>query len=127
MKTPRTSRTVEPHGMADQPRMERRLLAVSLECLPLILLVGVFLVFSALAPGFHTSVNLRNILVQSSSVAIVAVGMTYVLLTGGIDLSVGSIMFLAAAVAGRLALGDWISGLGPVPVGLVVASSWSSG
>jgi len=48
--------------------------------------------------------NLVNILVQSSSAAIVACGMTLVLLTAGIGLSVGSIMLVSAAVAGKMVL-----------------------
>jgi ribose transport system permease protein len=76
----------------------------------------VILVFSVLSPAFRTGATARNILVQSSSVAIVATGMTFVLLTAGIDLSVGAIMFVAAAVAGRLVLGGWAPGLDPIPV-----------
>ena len=83
---------------------------------PWVLFAIVVVTFSVLSPGFRTPGNARNILVQSSSVAIVATGMTFVLLTAGIDLSVGAIMFVAAAVTGRLVLGDFIPGLGPVPV-----------
>jgi ribose/xylose/arabinose/galactoside ABC-type transport system permease subunit len=58
--------------------------------------------FAALAPSFATGQNIVNILVQSSSAAIVAAGITFVLLTGGIDLSVGAVMFLGAAICGKL-------------------------
>jgi ribose transport system permease protein len=57
-----------------------------------------------------------NILVQSSSTVIVATGMTFVMLTAGIDLSVGAVMFLSAALAGHLVLGGWAEGAGPIPV-----------
>jgi ribose transport system permease protein len=87
---------------------------------PTVLFALVILTFCALAPGFRTLGNARNILVQSSSVAIVATGMTFVLLTAGIDLSVGAIMFVAAAVAGRLVLGGWLPGVDPIPVWLAV-------
>ena len=60
--------------------------------------------FAVTAPGFASWRTLQNIAVQSSSIGIVAAGMTLVLLTAGIDLSVGSVMFLSAAVAGKLAL-----------------------
>jgi ribose transport system permease protein len=72
-----------------------------------LLCMVVFLVFGWLSPKFLEASNLVNILVQSSSLAIVAVGMTFVLLTAGIDLSVGSVMFIAAAVAGKLLLNGW--------------------
>lgn len=69
---------------------------------PVILFVTVFGGFAALSREFLTIENLVNILIQSASIGIVATGITFVLLTGGIDLSVGSIMFLSAAVAARL-------------------------
>ena len=68
----------------------------------LVLFVFVLAVFSAMSPRFLTVDNLTNLLVQSSSTIVVATGMTFVLLTAGVDLSVGAIMFVTAAVAGKL-------------------------
>ncbi|MBX9628468.1 MAG: ABC transporter permease [Gemmataceae bacterium] len=70
-------------------------------------LAAVAAVFAALSPQFLTAGNLINVLIQSSAVGIVATGMTFVLLTAGIDLSVGSVMFLGAAVCGVLVGGGW--------------------
>lgn len=67
----------------------------------MLLVVGA--VFSVLSPRFLDPANLVNIVVQCASVGIVATGMTFVLLTAGIDLSVGAIMFVSAAVAGKMA------------------------
>ncbi|HEU5078492.1 MAG TPA: ABC transporter permease [Opitutaceae bacterium] len=61
--------------------------------------------FGLSTPAFLTKENLLNIGVQAAPVGIVATGMTFVLLTGGVDLSVGAAMFVAAAVAGKLLLG----------------------
>ena len=58
--------------------------------------------FSLLSPRFLEGPNLVNIVVQSASLGILATGMTFVLLTAGIDLSVGSLMFVSAALAGKL-------------------------
>ena len=59
-----------------------------------------------LTPNFATAANAVNILWQVSSVVLVAVGMTLVIATGGIDLSVGSVMAIAGAVvATQLGLG----------------------
>jgi len=80
-------------------------LTVVLRNTSIILLIAVFVVFGILSPEFRTTTNLINILIQSASPAIVAIGMTLVLLTAGIDLSVGAIMFITAAVAGKMALG----------------------
>lgn len=75
---------------------------------PVVLGATVLAVFGALSPSFLAPANLLNVLVQASGTAIVAAGMTFVLLTAGVDLSVGSIMFVAAAVGGKLLLAhDW--------------------
>jgi ribose/xylose/arabinose/galactoside ABC-type transport system permease subunit len=50
-------------------------------------------------PGFASAGNLWNVLLQVAEVLLVAVGMTLVIATGGVDLSVGSVMALAGAVA----------------------------
>ncbi|MEZ0348929.1 MAG: ribose ABC transporter permease [Thermus sp.] len=68
------------------------------------------LVLSLLSPYFLTPSNLLNILRQVSINAILALGMTVVILKGGIDLSVGSLLALAGAMAAGLA----IAGLSPV-------------
>jgi ribose transport system permease protein len=73
---------------------------------PVALFGAVLAVFGLLSPSFLTPANLLNVLVQASSTAIVATGMTFVLLTAGVDLSVGSIMFVAAALGGKLLLGQ---------------------
>jgi ribose transport system permease protein len=81
--------------------------STALDLAPLVILAVLAAVFGALSPRFLTADNLINILVQSSSAAVVAVGMTFVLLTGGIDLSVGMTMFLGAALCGRLVAAGW--------------------
>jgi ribose/xylose/arabinose/galactoside ABC-type transport system permease subunit len=68
----------------------------------LIGLVVLCAVLWALTPFFFTVSNLLNIAQQTSINAIVAVGMTYVILSGGIDLSVGSIVALSGVVLGTL-------------------------
>jgi ribose transport system permease protein len=72
----------------------------------LIGLVLIVVVISILNPSFLAPSNLFNILRQVSINALIAFGMTFVILTGGIDLSVGSILALSSAiVAGMLAGG----------------------
>ncbi|AAM23506.1 ribose transport system permease protein [Caldanaerobacter subterraneus subsp. tengcongensis MB4] len=69
----------------------------------LIGLLGLIIAFSILSPRFLDYYNLTNVLRQTSLNAIMAVGMTFVILTGGIDLSVGSILaFSSAVTAGML-------------------------
>ena len=65
-------------------------------------LVALSFVLWVLTPHFLTVSNLLNVAQQTSINAIVAVGMTFVILSGGIDLSVGSIVALAGVVLGML-------------------------
>ena len=70
----------------------------------LIGLVVILLVFALLAPGFISERNLLNILQQSSLNACLALGMTLVIVSGGIDLSVGPTAALSAVISGSLLL-----------------------
>lgn len=88
-------------------RDRERMAVAMLRAAPALLFLAAIVGFGLWSPRFLTVANGVNILIQSSAVAIVAAGMTFVLLTAGIDLSVGSIMFLAAIAAGKLALGGW--------------------
>lgn len=60
------------------------------------------LVVAILNPRFLSMMNILNILRQTSINAIIAAGMTFVILTGGIDLSVGSVLAFTGAVAAAL-------------------------
>lgn len=64
--------------------------------------VALFLVFSALTSTFYQPSNLIDIMLQSSINAVIAVGMTLVIMTRGIDLSVGSVVGLSSMVAADL-------------------------
>jgi len=79
----------------------------------LALLIAIALSF--LSPYFLTTANLLNLLDQSVVVGIVAIGMTFVILTGGIDLSVGSVAGLTGVVLG-LALQQF-----DIPVSIALA------
>ena len=76
----------------------------------LILLV-ILVWFAMLSPDFLTVNNLLTVALQTSLIALVAIGMTFTIITGGIDLSVGSTAalagVLAAGAATRLGLGTY--------------------
>ena len=80
-------------------------LLATLNSAPIALFGVVLLVFGLLSPAFLAPRSLLNVVVQSSPTAIVATGMTFVLLTAGVDLSVGATMYLVAAVGAKLVLG----------------------
>jgi ribose/xylose/arabinose/galactoside ABC-type transport system permease subunit len=63
-------------------------------------LAGLCALLTALTPHFLTVSNLLNVAEQTAINAIIAVGMTFVILSGGIDLSVGSIVALSGVVLG---------------------------
>ncbi len=79
----------------------------------LTLLIAIAL--SLASPYFLTASNLYNLMDQSVVVGIVAIGMTFVILTGGIDLSVGSVMGLTGILLG-LALREF-----PIPIAIFLA------
>jgi ribose transport system permease protein len=82
----------------------------------LIALVVEATIFSVLSPYFFTAENLLNVTLQISITAIIAVGMTFVILTGGIDLSVGSMVAFAGVIGATLAKLPL-----PFPLAMIVA------
>ncbi|GAA5230486.1 ABC transporter permease [Arthrobacter cryoconiti] len=81
----------------------------------LILCLGLFIA----TPDFLTGPNLLNIGIQVSTVAVLAFGMTFVIVAGGIDLSVGSVAALSAMVSSWLYVGSGVSGWIALIAGLV--------
>jgi ribose/xylose/arabinose/galactoside ABC-type transport system permease subunit len=73
---------------------------------PLIFLLGMMIVFALLEPRFLDPTNLFNVMRQISITGLIALGMTFVILTAGIDLSVGSILALAGIIAAAVAKGS---------------------
>ena len=74
--------------------------------LPVVIVV-LIIVGMIIKPGiFLTSDNLLNVLTQASITGIIAIGMTFVIATGGIDLSVGSALAAASIAECRRHLGD---------------------
>lgn len=70
----------------------------------LVALLVIGLVFSFLTPTFLTMSNLQNIAVQSSITAILGIGMTLIIISGGIDLSIGPIVALVTVVVATILL-----------------------
>src|SRR5882672_5616697 len=79
-----------------------RALLFALRARAVVVLVALIILFSVLAPSFLTTNNLSILAKHVAISAILAIGMTFVVLTGGIDLSVGSVAGLGGMVAGYL-------------------------
>jgi len=65
-------------------------------------IIAIIIIMSFASPVFMTSKNIINIIRQISINGIIAVGMTFVILTGGIDLSVGSVVAITSVICGYL-------------------------
>lgn len=89
-------------------------------------LIVIFVVFSLASPYFFTGRNLLNIVDQITVLGILAIGGTAVIITGGIDLSVGSVLALSTMVLGYLAHDGgqpmWIAMVVSVMVGAIAGA-----
>lgn len=95
-------------GRAGRAAFRQRFLAV------LVLLVGVFVFFSLSQGRFFTSGNIDALLTSASILWMVSIGLTFVMLTGGFDLSLGSLLALSG-----IALGKFVTGAG-LPIWLAI-------
>jgi ribose/xylose/arabinose/galactoside ABC-type transport system permease subunit len=95
-----TTTTAPAAVMVDRRQHRRERLAEALQQHGAVAVLALLLVVGGLSfDTFATADNLTNVLVQGSFLAIVALGMTFVILTGGIDLSVGSVFALGGVLA----------------------------
>src|ERR1700730_17016430 len=115
----------ENRGIADQAKLkgsERPAKAVLQRVLREagigIALLVLIAIFSATAPHFMDESNVTKILTQITTNLFMATGMTFVILIGGIDLSVGSVMALCAMVAGLVLKSESL----PVPIAIAAAA-----
>lgn len=79
-----------------KPRLGRR------ELFTILLLVAEVLIFSIVSPNFLSLSNLRSVLRNSTDMAVISIGMTMVILMGGVDISVGSALGVVAIIVGWL-------------------------
>ncbi len=86
-----------------------------------LVLVILFVIFSLTADNFFSLQNMQNILRQIAITAIVGIGMTMVILIGGIDLSVGSVVLFSAAVMNSLIFNGILPAGPAIIVGLIAA------
>jgi rhamnose transport system permease protein len=78
--------------------------------------IALALVLAAVTPGFFARDNLSDLFLANMPVLIIALGMTVVILTGHIDISVGSLFAVCAVISGVLAKAGW-----PMPLVVVAA------
>ncbi|MFQ5654654.1 MAG: ABC transporter permease [Planctomycetota bacterium] len=83
-------------------------------------LLSELILFSVLSDDFFSIDNQLNVLRQNAAITIVAAGMTFVILTGGIDLSVGSLMALAAVACAEGMIGIGVDPAAGIPLAVLV-------
>jgi ribose transport system permease protein len=124
VSAPEIQSTVE-EGFTKRP-LGKRLVGANTFWIALVL-VALIIVFSVLAPdAFPTVYNFQLLLIETAVLLVLSVGMTFVIITSGIDLSVGSVLIFAGMVGGKtmeaMSGGDAAgAGWGVIIVGLVVA------
>lgn len=114
-----TTASAELAASRPRPDAMRTPVALLLRLRTVIALVIVLIFFAVAAPNFLSSANFLIMARHIAITAILAIGMSYVILTGGIDLSVGSTAGLAGMAAGWLIL----NGLVLEPLGVVIYPS----
>ncbi|MFL5825932.1 MAG: ABC transporter permease [Thermoleophilaceae bacterium] len=87
-----------------------------------LILVGLIVVFSALQyTSFVSASNARNIATDAAVLLVLAVGMTYVIITAGIDLSIGAVLVFSGVVSARLMNSVGGNNWGTILIGLAAA------
>ena len=90
---------------------------------PIIFLILLILIFSSLHPRFLHPLNIFNVMRQISITGLIALGMTFVIIVRGIDLSVGSLIALCGLVGAVIAKGGLVERFS-VGVGTELANPW---
>jgi ribose transport system permease protein len=84
--------------------------------------IGLIIIFSLTADHFFSLPNMQNILRQVAITSVVAIGMTMVILIGGIDLSVGSVVLFSAVVMNSLLFNEILPAVPAIIVGVLAAT-----
>ncbi len=114
-----TSPVPEPAAEATRRKELTRSLIQTAGMLPVLIVICVL--FAFLTPNFLSENNLINVIRQASINIVLAAGMTFVILTGGIDLAVGSVLALTAVIAMVVSLIPSLSWTA-VPVALLLGA-----
>ena len=116
-----------PSIAADHPpptyRLRRSLAAYGQELIIFGAIVLLFIVVGSINPRYWSETNLISTFVGNAYIAVAAIGMSMVIISGNIDVSVGSLIGVLATIAGTLAVAGfpiWVCWLVPIFVGMAV-------
>lgn len=126
METNETAGTTAMPNASGEPIRNAGRLELVKRSFPLAMLVLLIVIFSILSPRFLTFSNLLIVLQQGTVLLVAALGMTFVIMAGSIDLSVGSIVALAALVTALTA--DRLGAAAIVPaIAVGAVAGWING
>lgn len=114
-----------PRRAASTGAFSRIASAYGQELIILAAIVLLFAVVGTIAPRFTSQTNLTSIFVGNAYIAVAAIGMSMVIISGHIDVSVGSLIGVLATISGTLAVAGypvWIAWLVPIVVGMAITS-----
>jgi ribose transport system permease protein len=107
------TQSLAPSGPVAAQPARRRGSALSLDKLMIFLaFIALFVIFSLTARNFFTVRNVLTLALQTSTITIMGIGVTFTIITGGIDLSIGSVVALSgtlAVMAANAGLPIWLS------------------
>ena len=120
--TDRAASTTSPTAASASPAANRLWRFLIRDAGVLVALVLILIFFSIKAPYFATSSNFLKIFVQTAINTVLAAGMTFVILVGGIDLSVGSVLALCTVVGALILTADGLSPAQSIPLALLACA-----
>jgi ribose transport system permease protein len=98
-----------------------RHLHINMQALAIFIAAAViFVIFGVLNPNFLTVGNLRDVAVSACVNALIGIGLTFVIITGGIDLSVGSIASFVGIIAANIMVNSGVAAIPALLVGLAL-------
>lgn len=122
MDTGAEGRTGDLQPITDERTRRRLRFLTESTALIFVVLLVLFAVFAALRPeAFATINNVRTIFIGASVLSVVAVGMTFVIITAGIDLSVGSVLVFSSVIAINVMTALGSDGWGVAIIGILTA------
>src|SRR5262245_6044227 len=110
-------------AISRRPWLGRTFSAYGQELVVLGAIVALFIVVGLVNPRFLSNTNLTNIFSGNAYIAVAAIGMSLVIISGHIDVSVGSLIGVLATIAGTLVVSGypvWIAWVVPVIVGVII-------
>ncbi len=95
--------------------------------MPLVALIVVCVIAAVLSDRFLSPLNINNVLMQGAVITVITIGMTYVIICGGFDLSVGSVVAFSGCVAAQVMLETNIAFGVAAGIGIGAGVGWVNG